>query len=73
MRNETDSIRANGVRSMSAGRKFAGGSGRIASAGGRRTAVRTAPHTPVKAAHALTATATTSTFFASTNSNSGKR
>ena len=49
------------ARSTSDALNRAGGSGRIASAGARRIALRTAPHTPTTAARALAMTATSST------------
>ena len=54
-------------------RKLAGGSGRIASAGGSRTARRTAPKAPIVAAPRLTASAATTIRGESEYWNSGKR
>jgi hypothetical protein len=52
---------------------FAGASGRIASAGGSRTAMRTAPITPMNAAPALTKNATPIFGQSGMNSSEGKR
>ena len=53
MRWAGERIRMRPMRSRKEGSKLAGGSGRIASAGGRLTAWRTAPSTPRKDAPAL--------------------
>ena len=63
----------NPARSTSEALKRAGGSGRIASAGARRMARRTAPQTPTIAARALAITATISAPEASWKCRSGNR
>ena len=56
IRSDAGSTRARRVRSSPPARKFAGGSGRIASAGGSATTRRTAESAPANAAAAETPT-----------------
>lgn len=60
-------------RSTRAGRKLAGGSGRMASAGASLTTLRTAPDTPTNAAAVLASKAPMIAPVAGTNSNRGNR
>ena len=73
MRNETVSHLEKPKRSATAGRKLAGGSGRMAWAGESRTTLRTAPATPINAAAELAINAPIMALEAGTNSSRGNR
>ena len=73
MRSETVNHFEKPKRSAMAGRKLAGGSGRIASAGESFTTLRTAPATPINAAAELAINAPIIAPVAGTNSSRGKR